>query len=112
MLKMRPKCPTDVPSMDYIEMALKGWEEKCYLGQRFDQGILSHYDHHVPSYCLSEMLKRGGEYRISADNQLIYINEAMLRGQKDTLKFVIKQIGANLISGKSVLNVSLPVDIF
>jgi len=26
--------------------------------------------------------------------------------------FVIKQVGANLIYGKSVLNVSLPVDIF
>lgn len=35
-----------------------------------------------------------------------------MQGQKDTLKFVIRQIGANILSGKSVLNVSLPVDIF
>ena len=93
-------------------MSLKGWEEKCYFGHRFDQSILSKYHDHTPRYTLAEMLKRGGEYKISKDNQLVYINEVMLRGQKDTLKFVIKQIGANLISGKSVLNVSLPVDIF
>jgi len=36
----------------------------------------------------------------------------MLKGQKETLKFVLKQMGANLIQGKSFLNVSLPVDIF
>jgi hypothetical protein len=36
----------------------------------------------------------------------------VLNGQKDSLKFIIKQIGANLITGKSCLNVSMPVDIF
>lgn len=35
-----------------------------------------------------------------------------MNSQKDTLIYVIKQIGANLFSGKSVLNVSLPVNIF
>ena len=40
------------------------------------------------------------------------MNQELIQGQKDTLKFVIKQIGANIISGKSVMNVSLPVDIF
>lgn len=43
---------------------------------------------------------------------MIFVNQDLIQGQKDSLKFVIKQIGANLISGKSVLNVSLPVDIF
>lgn len=35
-----------------------------------------------------------------------------MNGQKDSLKFLIRQIGANIITGKSVLNVSMPVDIF
>lgn len=49
---------------------------------------------------------------MSEENELIFINYDLIRSQKDSLIFVIKQVGANLISGKSVLNVSLPVDIF
>lgn len=41
-----------------------------------------------------------------------FINEALIQSQKDTLKFVLKQIAANVFSGKSIFNVSLPVDIF
>lgn len=40
------------------------------------------------------------------------MNQELIQGQKDSLKFIVKQIGANIISGKSILNVSLPVDIF
>lgn len=58
------------------------------------------------------MLKKGGEYEITQNLELRFINEKLIQSQKDILRFVIKQIGANLISGKSVLNVSLPVDIF
>lgn len=65
-----------------------------------------------PWYCLSELIKKGGEYKITENKELFFINQELIQGQKDTLKFVIKQIGANIISGKSVLNVSLPVDIF
>jgi hypothetical protein len=58
------------------------------------------------------MLKRGGEYRITENKELVFIDQELLNSQKDSLIFVIKQIGANIFSGKSVLNVSLPVDIF
>lgn len=49
---------------------------------------------------------------ITENLELKFINEQLIQSQKDILRFLIKQIGANLISGKSVLNVSLPVDIF
>lgn len=32
--------------------------------------------------------------------------------QKSVLKFVLSKIGKNIMSGKSILNISLPVDIF
>ena len=32
--------------------------------------------------------------------------------QKDVIKYLIRQIGTNLISGKSIMNMSLPVEIF
>lgn len=43
---------------------------------------------------------------------IIFINKKIIDQQSSVLKFVIKKIGKNLISGKSVLNISLPVDIF
>lgn len=35
-----------------------------------------------------------------------------MQEQKGSLMFVMKQVGGNIISGKSILDVSLPVDIF
>jgi hypothetical protein len=32
--------------------------------------------------------------------------------QKDIIKMVIKQLGSNIMSGKSIMNMSLPVEIF
>lgn len=44
--------------------------------------------------------------------ELKFVNEKLIQSQKDILRFLVRQIGANLVSGKSVQNVSLPVDIF
>ena len=51
-------------------------------------------------------------YEITSNRELKFIDQELLDSQKETLRFVLRQIGANLISGKSILNVSLPVDIF
>ncbi len=51
-------------------------------------------------------------YEITESRELKFIDQELLDSQKETLRFVLRQIGANLISGKSLLNVSLPVDIF
>ncbi len=40
------------------------------------------------------------------------MNEKKIEDQKGVLKFILTKIGKNLLSGKSVLNISLPVDIF
>lgn len=47
--------------------------------------------------------KRGG---------LIFVNQKKLQDQKGVLKFVLSKIAKNLLQGKSILNISLPVDIF
>jgi hypothetical protein len=36
----------------------------------------------------------------------------MIAAQKGAIKFIISQIGKNLFSGKSMFNISLPVEIF
>lgn len=43
---------------------------------------------------------------------IIFINQKKIEDQKGVLKFILTKIGKNLLSGKSVLNISLPVDIF
>ena len=43
---------------------------------------------------------------------IIFINQKKIEDQKGVLKFILTKIGKNILSGKSVLNISLPVDIF
>lgn len=74
--------------------------------------MIKKYDDYVPWYCLEEMLKNGGEYEVTENLELKFVNEKLIQSQKDILRFLLRQIGSNLISGKSITNVSLPVDIF
>jgi hypothetical protein len=43
---------------------------------------------------------------------LRFINPVKIEAQKRVIKYMLKKIGSNLVSGKSVLSISLPVDIF
>lgn len=43
---------------------------------------------------------------------LKFINQKQIDDQKGVLKFILSQVAKNLVSGKSILNISLPVDIF
>lgn len=43
---------------------------------------------------------------------MVFVNQEQIDAQKDIIKYILKQIGSNLIHGKSVMNMSLPVDIF
>jgi hypothetical protein len=53
-----------------------------------------------------------GEWAVSEAGGLLYVDEEKMREQKKVLTFIIKRIGKNILSGKGVLNISLPVDIF
>jgi hypothetical protein len=53
-----------------------------------------------------------GEWSVSEAGGLQYIDEDKMREQKKVLTFIIKRIGKNILSGKGILNISLPVDIF
>lgn len=46
------------------------------------------------------------------EGAIIFINQKKIEDQKGVLKFVISKIGKNLLSGQSILSISLPVDIF
>ncbi len=46
------------------------------------------------------------------DGGIIFIHKKKIEDQKGVLKFIISKIAKNVISGQSILNISLPVDIF
>jgi hypothetical protein len=43
---------------------------------------------------------------------VIFINQKKIEDQKGVLRFILTKMAKNLVSGQSILNVSLPVDIF
>lgn len=43
---------------------------------------------------------------------LEYINQDVLKKQRSVMTYMLKKIGSNLLSGKSIMNVSLPIYIF
>jgi len=54
---------------------------------------------------------KGDWMRDAKAGGLIFINQKKMEEQKGVLKFVLTKIGKNILSGKSVLDISLPVDI-
>ena len=49
--------------------------------------------------------------RDAKDGGILFINQKKIEDQKAVLRFVLTKIGKNILSGKSVPNISLPVDI-
>ncbi len=52
------------------------------------------------------------DYVIHDKIGLVYANKKVISKQRKVVLYLIKQIGANLLRGSSVMNISLPVGIF
>ena len=52
-----------------------------------------------------------GKWELKGDD-FVFVDQEVVAAQKDILKMIIKQLGSNLLSGKSLMNMSLPVEIF
>ncbi len=44
-------------------------------------------------------------------NGLEFINQEEMKKQRNILTYMIKTVGSNLLNGKSIMNVSLPINI-
>jgi hypothetical protein len=55
---------------------------------------------------------QGGDWIINKDGDFVFLNQRVINAQKDVLRFIVSQLCTNLIRGKSIMNMSLPVDIF
>jgi hypothetical protein len=58
-----------------------------------------------------DYLRQNNRWDLKGDD-FEFINQDVIDAQKDILKMIIKQLGSNLLSGKSIMNMSLPVEIF
>jgi hypothetical protein len=55
-----------------------------------------------------DFLLQGKRWELKGD-EYYFVDEEVLAAQKDILKMIIKQLGSNLVTGKSIMNMSLPV---
>ena len=53
-----------------------------------------------------------GEWRRSSKGGVVCANEAVIKEQKRIVKLVMTRIGNNIFKGNSIMNVSLPVQLF
>jgi hypothetical protein len=51
------------------------------------------------------------ERKLGSDG-LVFINQEVIDKQRAVAGYLVKNIGLNLIKGKSIMNVSLPINIF
>jgi hypothetical protein len=54
----------------------------------------------------------GKDWIISGSGELVNVNKEMIKVQSSVLKLVLQRMGKNLLAGKSIMNMSLPIEIF
>ncbi len=52
------------------------------------------------------------DFKKDPKHALIYTNDELMKKQRGVLTHVIKQLGSNIMQGKSLLHVSLPIKVF
>lgn len=54
----------------------------------------------------------GKRWKLTNSEEYVFIDQEELELQKGILKLIVKQITSNLMAGKSIMTMSLPVEIF
>lgn len=92
--------------------ANKHW--KFCLKQRFAMGTapFNDDDRHTSDAV-------NGHYQFKNDweseaktGKFLFLNKEKIAAQKKVISFILSKIGSNIISGKSITSISLPIDIF
>mmetsp|Transcript_17287 Transcript_17287/g.12349 ORF Transcript_17287/g.12349 Transcript_17287/m.12349 type:complete len:86 (+) Transcript_17287:455-712(+) len=52
------------------------------------------------------------DFRTDPKNCLVYLNEDVIKKQRGVVGHIIKKLGSNLIQGKSLIDITLPIKIF
>lgn len=62
-------------------------------------------------YEYHKMIKTDFEKK-SGSSGLVFKNKKIIEKQRAVMGYLLKKIGMNLLKGKSIMNVSLPINIF
>ena len=54
----------------------------------------------------------GADWKITEKGEFININYEKIKAQSGIFKLVMKKLGKQLFSGKSIMNMSLPIQVF
>jgi hypothetical protein len=57
----------------------------------------------------SHYITQNGDWKVTQERDVVFINQQTIDNQKNAIKMIVKQIGSNILSGKSIMNMSLPV---
>jgi len=70
-------------------------------------------ENEIIEYCFeyNKMIIKEFERKLGNDG-LVFTNKNIIEKQRAVMGYLIKKIGMNLIKGKSVMNISLPINIF
>jgi hypothetical protein len=53
-----------------------------------------------------------GSYQKDSNNGLEYINKKTIKNQRQVIGYILRQLGSCLLSGRSIMTISLPVNVF
>lgn len=99
----------EFPNFDYQKIAIK------FLIQIEDDLNVNYYpkEDEVISYPYKyhEMIHTDFSRNIG-DKGLIFKNKSIIEKQRAVVSYLVKNAGLNLLKGKSIMNVSLPINIF
>ncbi len=62
-------------------------------------------------YVYCKMIKTDFEKTLNAEG-LVFINKDIIDKQRAVVGYLIKKVGINILTGKSIMSVSLPINIF
>jgi hypothetical protein len=93
-----------------VELIRRRVHEIYYLDKKFNQEVkLDVYGKEHSVEGLNHYIYQNHNWKISEEKDLVFINQKILDVQKTVAKLIIKTISSNIISGKSIMNMSLPV---
>ncbi|CAD8184504.1 unnamed protein product [Paramecium pentaurelia] len=104
--------------MAQVKQMIKNIEQGSY---DYTVNCITHRYVQEPQRAKDEYITQinGGHYFLRQDwkrdmkhGGMIFYNQKKIEAQKRVIKFMLKSIGSNLLSGKSILNISLPVEVF
>jgi hypothetical protein len=93
-----------------VELIRRRVHEIYYLDKKFSQEVkLDVYGKEHSVEGLNHYIYQNHNWKVNEERDLVFINQRILDVQKTVAKFIIKTISSNIISGKSIMNMSLPV---